>query len=152
MPSRLFKLVSLLLLVVQGAIASSPARVLCVSVVDCSERPALVAVTTDHHHAHERADTVNEFGTLVDTPASSDTAASHEHGCHMHVQLPPNEQLPSNPKGDLHELQSLAAALVAVVTLTPDVEPTFTIRMRSQPLDFSASDQVRALKTTRLLI
>lgn len=153
MTSTLVKLVSLLLLVVQGAIASIPARVLCIPLQECSERRTLAASDTHDRRLDARSHAVARIGHHDHALAPCNTAASDdERGCHVHVQMPPKEQLPSNPKSEFNELRAVAGALVAVVILTLDVEPTFTIRVRSQPPDFSASDQVRALKTTRLLI
>lgn len=154
MPPAVVKLVALLLLFVQGAIALVPGRMICIPVQDCGTHEREAAVACGH------CDSVG----FTDT-AGSHTGHSHGHGpfslvvhpvdecgCHVHIPLPNDEQLSTNPRCGNPELKTLAVPLVITYVLNWNCNPPRVMAALVHPPDFSASDQVRALETIRLLI
>lgn len=154
MPTAVVKLVALLLLVVQGAIALAPGRVLCIPVRDCGTHESEVLAACDHCDSHGRSDVSGRSGGLDPKhgPFSTTFHPDDECGCHLHVPVPSEDQVPSNPKGDGPDLRALFFPLVVAVVLAWDFDPPLAVVPRFQPPDFSTCDQVLALKTTRIII
>jgi len=75
-----------------------------------------------------------------------------ECACHLHIQVPQNERVPSQPRGDNAEFRLAMVPLFVSVVLALDFEFPLMPVARLKPPDFSVSDQVLALKATRLLI
>lgn len=154
MPPTVVKLVAVLLLVVQGLIASAPGRVLCIPLQDCGTHQSGASTSCDH------CDSAGCDNQQADQGGSSHQhgpfhAALHpedECGCHVHVPVPGDQQVASNQKTGSPEFRALFVPLVVAVVLTWDVDPPAAVKVLFPPPDFSASDQVRALKATRLLI
>jgi len=153
MPPALLKLVVLLLLVVQGVVAPGPGRVLCVPLEDCGQHHRSDAGGCDHcgrgaHAATARPGCQDHQHGLFDVASHPDD----ECGCHVHVPLPADEQLPSKPKGDLQDPRAASVSLAVAFVVASVPAPARTSEVCLRPPDFSASDQVRSLKATRLLI
>lgn len=157
MPHALVKLVAMLLLTVQGAIGMAGGQVLCIPIRNCDT----------HHQADSRPCGHCEPAAVCADVAADDGCSSHDHehgpfnaalhpnddcGCHVHVPVPEEEQVPSGPRSESAEFRTLFVPLVIAVVLNWDCEPPCAVAARFHPPDFSASDQVRALKSTRLLI
>jgi len=154
MSTALVKFVAMLLLFVQGLAAFAPGRVLCIPVQDCGTHEQ------GGHAACGHCDS-----DVCDDEAGQDQCKDHEHGpftvamhpddecgCHIHVPVPESEQVPSTPRGDNSELRHAVVPLVVAFVLVWDFEPALVVVERFKPPDFSVSDQVLALKATRLLI
>lgn len=151
MPPAIVKLVAVLLLVVQGVMASGPGRVLCIPLGDCGSHDTAVADSCRHCDVHMGRDS----GCLESSghergPYSVAFHPPDECGCHLHVPLPDNKQVPS--KGDSPDLRAFVVPLLVAVVMAWDFEPPLAAPARVPPPDFSVSDQVLGLKTTRLLI
>ncbi|MBX3392764.1 MAG: hypothetical protein KF787_08960 [Phycisphaeraceae bacterium] len=154
MPPALFKLVAMLLLVMQGAIAVAPGRVLCIPVKDCGTYEQ-DAVATCSHRDREVCPASVGGGSRHNHEREPFNIALHpndECGCHVHVPVPGNEQVPSNFRSDTHDLRVFFVPLTVALVLNWDCDPPPARVAHSRPPDFSASGQVLALKATRLLI
>lgn len=154
MHPALVKLVAMLLLVVQGAVALAPGRVLCVQIRDCGTHEVVDSnpcnhcdLSTSWDSGDPEARTGHEQG-----PISTAVHPADDCGCHVHVPVPGEQQVPSTSKSDGSEFKSVLLPLVLAVVACWEFFPPQAVNARFQPPDFSASDQVRALKTTRLLI
>ncbi len=154
MPSALVKLVTVFLLVVQGAIGLAGGQTLCIPLQNCGMHEQ-----TDHaacgHFDSDRCD--DAVGDDHDEnhqhgPFNAAMHSADECGCHLHVPVPDSEQAPSNPRGDTSELRGVAPPLLVAFVLTWDCESTRVVVERFKPPDFSASDQFLSLKATRLRI
>jgi hypothetical protein len=153
MPPALVKLVALLLLVVQGAIASASGRVVCIPLLDCGQHHES---THECHHggSDECAAEIKPVGCHDHEHGPFDRASPPGDGCscHVHVPVPDQKQLPGNSRGDSQDPRSFIVPLVAAIIAARDFEPRRTVGVCLRPPDFSTSDQVRGLKATRLLI
>lgn len=154
MHPALVKLVTILLLVVQGLVASAPGRVLCIPLEDCESHDQ--GLTTPCGHCDTAACHTTEFGQ---DESGYDhgvfLAANHpedECGCHVHVPVPGDQQVPGPAKPDGSEFKSILVPLVLAIFANWEIEPPVATSVRLHPPDFSVSDQVLALKSTRLLI
>ncbi|MFN9132666.1 MAG: hypothetical protein ACK5XO_08290, partial [Phycisphaerales bacterium] len=154
MSPALVKLVAMLLLVVQGAIASAPGRVLCIPVGDCGTHESETAEVCSHCDTQCMAHAGSGVGAPGhdEGPYSTAFHPDDECGCHLHVPVPGDEQVPSNPKGEGPDSRTFLLPLAIAVVMAWDFDPPVAVPPRVQPPDFSASDQVLGLKTTRLLI
>lgn len=154
MSPALAKLVSLLLLIVQGVIASSPGRVLCIPLGDCGQHHESASSGCGHCGPIERCSDVGQGGRQDHEhgPFDATLHSDDECGCHIHFPVPAKEQLPSNPKDDTRDLRSVFMPLVVAITLVWDFKPPLFAEVCIRPPDFNVSDQVRGLKATRLLI
>jgi len=154
MPPAIVKLVAMLLLVVQGAIALAPGRVLCIPVRDCGTHESAVRTSCDHCDSHGRLDVSGRSGGLAPEQGPFNTVfhPNDECGCHLHVPVPGNEQVPSNPKSGEPDLRTLIVPLFVAIIWVYDWNPPLAAASHFRPPDFSVSDQVLSLKTTRLLI
>lgn len=154
MSPALVKLVAILLLLVQGAIASAPGRVLCIPIQDCGTHESKLAEACSRCDMHGIVDAGSGVGTSGhdDGPLSTAFQPDDECGCYLHVPVPDDEQVRSNPKGDGQDLRTFIVPLVIAVVMGWDFDPPIAVPPRVQPPDFSDSDQVLGLKTTRLLI
>lgn len=154
MSHALVKLVAMLLLFAQGLVAIAPGRVVCIPVQDCGTHEQ------DGHALCGHCDPLQcNDGIVADAcdehshgPFSSVAHPDDECGCHVHVLVPDAEQLPGNPRGDNSDLRHAIVPLLFAVVLAWDSEPAFEVVERFKPPDVSVSDQVLALKATRLLI
>lgn len=154
MPPAIIKLVAMLLLVVQGLIALAPGRVLCIPVRDCGTHQSEVGAACDHCASHTRLD-ASSCSDDPGTDHGSFPAAFHpedECGCHLHVPVPGSEQVPNNAKNDGPDLRTLIVPLVVAIIWVHDANPPLAASPHFRPPDFSVSDQVLSLKSTRLLI
>jgi hypothetical protein len=154
MPAAVVKLVAMLLLFVQGLVAFAPGQVLCIPVQDCGTHeqggPASCGhCDTDWLDGASGEDDCKDHDHGPFTPV---THPDEECGCHLHLPVPDNEQPPSSSRGDTFELRSVLVPLWVAFVLTWDLEPVLVVVERFKPPDFSVSDQVLALKSTRLLI
>jgi hypothetical protein len=149
----LVKLVAMLLLIVQGAIATAPGQVLCIPVRDCDTHEHEAGRACGHCDTESCAQIGEESGGVGQNQGTF-PAALHPNddcGCHLHVPVPGDEQVPSSPRGENPDLRMFFVPLVVLV-LNWDCEPPRAVIAHFHPPDFSASDQVLALKATRLLI
>lgn len=154
MPQSLVKLVAMLLLFVQGLVAFAPGQVICIPVQDCGAHDQGGHAACGHCDS-DGCDNEVRRDQCKDHEHGPFSAATHpddECGCHLHVPVPDSEQVPSNPRCDVSELRSVLVPLLVAFVLTWDFEPSLVVVERFKPPDFSASDQVLALKATRLLI
>jgi len=151
MPLSLVKLVAVLLLVVQGVMASGPGRVMCIPLGDCGSHDTAVADSCRHCDAHESRDSgCLESSRHEDGPHSPLFHPPDECGCHLHVPVPDGQQVPS--KGDSQDLRLPVVPLLISIEAAWDLVPPLAIPALVQPPDFSVAAQVLGLKTTRLLI
>lgn len=158
MPPALVKLVAMLLLVVQctAAAVTAPGRVLCIPLGDCGnherdEAPACghcgIPPSSPVHEAISQPHQTQGHGLFL--------AALHpvdECGCHLHVPVPDGERLPSNHPGSGSDVRVLFEPLVVALVLTWGADPPREVVALRHPPDFDVSDQVLALKSTRLII
>jgi hypothetical protein len=153
MHHSLVKLVAMLLLIVQGAIATAPGQVLCIPVRDCDTHEHEAELACGHCDTASCAQLGGEprGGDQKQGPFPASLHPNDECGCHLHVPVPGDERVPSGPRGDNPDLRMFFVPLVALV-LNWDCEPPHAVIARFHPPDFSVSDQVLALKATRLLI
>jgi len=154
MPSPIVKLVAMLLLVVQGAIALAPGQVLCIPVRDCGTHESEVLAACDHCDSHGSLTAAGGHSGRGQQSGSFTTVFHPEDkcGCHLHVPVPSDDQVPSNPKGDGPDLRVIFFPLVIAIVFAWDFEPPLQVAPRFQPPDFSTSGQMLALKTTRIII
>lgn len=154
MSPALVKIVAMLLLVVQGAIASAPGRVLCIPVVNCGTHESETAEVCSHCDTRGMADAGSRVGAPSHHEGPYGTAfhPDDECGCHLHIPVPGDEQVPSNPMSGGQDPRSCIAPLLEAVVIGWNFDPPVAERPRLQPPDFSASDQIVGLKTTHLLI
>jgi hypothetical protein len=163
MPPALVKLVALLLLVVQGAVASASGRVLCIPLRDCGEHHDAVAAAWDHCGPDECSPAVGVGGSGGSEGVGG--GCDHEHGpvdaalhpgvdcgCHVHVPVPATEQIPGDSKCRMQDVRAVYVRLVIAVVVAWDFDAVLAVRACSRPPDFSESDQVRGLKATRLIL
>lgn len=154
MPAAVVKLVAMLLLFVQGLVAFAPGQVLCIPVQDCGTHEQGGSASCGHCDT-DWLDGVGGEDDCKDHdhgPFAPVTHPDEECGCHLHLPVPDNEQPPSNSRGDNFELRSVSVPLVIAFILTWELEPVLVVVERFKTPDFSVSDQVLALKSTRLLI
>lgn len=148
------KLVAILLLVVQGLVASSPGQVICIPLQDCgSHQPGLPASCGHCDTAECENEEAEQDG--LGYRHGSVSAAVHpddECGCHIHVPIPGDQQVPGPSRSDGAEFKTILVPLALAIVINWEMEPPVTTSVRFHPPDFSASDQVRSLKSTRLLI
>lgn len=148
------QLIACFLLVLQGLVSWAPGRVLCIPVQDCE----------GHHHDESDGYEGHEFHGCADAHHGC-VPHDHEHdplsgshheddacGCHFHVPVPGEQRVPSHPKSDGLEWRLPALPLFADALPTWEVAPPAPPFGRTTLRDFSGSDQVRALRMTRLLI
>ncbi len=154
MHPALVKLVAMLLLFVQGVVALAPGQVLCIPVRDCGTHERGIDAECSHCDAAPCSTTAGEplnsehgYG-----PYSPALHPIDECGCHVHVPVPGDEQVPSNPRGENPDLRAFFIPVLIAVVLNWDCETPQEVVPRFHPPDFSASDQVLALKATHLLI
>lgn len=154
MPRVLVKLVAVLLLFVQGLVAFAPGQVLCIPIQDCGTHEQGAHAIRGHCGADGRDDEVggNQCKDHEHGPFSAAMHPDDECGCHLHVPVPDSEQVPSTLRGDSPDLCNVVLPLMVAFVLTWDCEPWLVVIERFTPPDFSVSDQVLALKATRLLI
>jgi hypothetical protein len=157
MPSAVVKLIAILLLAVQGMVALAPGRVLCIRLQDCET----------HQKSHSACGHCDVSGCVDDEIGHDEPSSQHGHerglfitlahpadecGCHLHVPIPNHQQVASTQKPDGSESMTVLLPLVVAVVACWDFAPPKAVNARFHAPDFSLSDQVRALKSTRLLV
>lgn len=154
MRPTLVKLVALLMVVLQGAITSGPARVLCIPLQDCGHHHESAALGGHENGPNTCGPVIERVGCHIhehgpfDTPSLADDPCA----CHVHVPVPDQKQLPSNAKGDSQDPRSFLVPMAVAILIAWEFEPPRTPRLCLRPPDFSTSDQVCGLKVTRLRI
>lgn len=148
------KLVSVLMLVVQGLVASAAGRVVCIPLQDCGKHGEMAVGLCDR----VAAEGCGGHGGECDERALG--SGSHDDGmqraeecdCHVHVPVPADERLPGKPAVDMGEARAdlIPAAVVAV--LTWDLESACEAGEGFLPPGFERCDQWVGLKCTRLLL
>jgi hypothetical protein len=153
MPLPVVKLVAILLLVVQGLAAWAPGRVLCIRVGDCGAHEQDASASCGHCDPTGCSGTDGYQGLGHDRgPFSTALHPPDECGCHVHLPVRGDGQFPSNPKSESPDLKTLFVPWLTAVVLCWEPERPLVLTARFEPPDFCASDQVLALKVTRLLI
>lgn len=150
MPQSLIKLVTVLLLFVQGAVALSTGRMLCIPVAPCGEQHSACDDTGSASHVCGAEHCADHRPGLTDV-------ALHPHDecdCHVHLPIPGGDEAPSNssPRSDLQDLRAFALSLWVVSMLGWGDSPSHAPIVGRPAPSFSASDQVLGLRATRLLI
>lgn len=146
MHHALVKLVAMLLLVVQGVVASATGRVMCIRVADCGSHTETVAASACEHDCGN--DQQPQDDGWCDVVANGLAACE----CHVHVPVPGEERVPS--KGQLSVSDFKTVALPVLVAMVLQWEPVW----RDGPARYAERrearswDQLGALRTTRLLV
>jgi hypothetical protein len=148
------KLVAVLLLVAQGLLASAPGRVLCIPLEHCETHHRGLAAACDH------CDTAGCTSARFDQdePGSgrgnffSAIHPEEECGCHVHVPIPADQQVPGPANSGVCGCKPIFVPLVLAIVIDREIEPPVAMHVRLHPPDFILTDQVLALKSTRLLI
>lgn len=146
MASRVIQVILMVLLVVQGALASASGRVLCIPLGGHGEHHLCGA---DVGHG------LSSPGACCDHPESPldvVLAAHDECGCHVHVPVPGREQSPGNPKQSGGMGRIVSVAPVDSVVMAWGVAPVATLRVRSHWMEYGSPGQGLGLRTTRLII
>jgi len=154
MSPAVVKLVAMLLLVVQGVIASASGRVLCIPLPHCDAHEQDHTGSGGHCegaacHDEPSTDCDEQTGHV---PCTILTPMSDECDCHVHVQVPGDESVPSKSKADSGEVRVLLVPVIVAIVMTVELAPPASSVFRPPPRDIVAIDQTIALKTTRLLI
>lgn len=154
MNSQLVKLVTLTMLIVYSLVASTAGRVLCIpighdhSVFECvlelsNRESASHQVETESgcvNHSHEHG------------PFDSDAHADSECGCHVHVPMPGEQPVVRSQKVQPTEVPSGDVSSLVFLLLACSTDAPTKVCGFSQSPDPRATEQVRALKSVRLLI
>jgi hypothetical protein len=148
------KLVTILLLVVQGLVAPVTGRVLCIALEDCEFHDKRLTALCGHCDAavcHANAFAQSESGRDLGMIPAADHPED-ECACHVHVPVPGDQQVPCPAKTDGFEFRSSLVPFVLAIFASWEIEPPVSASVRLHPPDFSSSDQILALKSTRLHI
>ncbi len=150
----LVRLVAVFLLLMQGLNASAPGQVVCIPIQDCGRHDQGESATCGHcDHAGCDDRRIGREGTSHDHgPFNAAIHSDDECGCHVHVPIPGGQQVPRTPASGGPDIKTILVPQVLAIVHGWGCEPPAAVSVRFQPPDFSASDQVRALRTTRLLI
>ena len=154
MSPTLVKLVAVLLLMVQGVIGMASGRVLCLRVQECVCQES----GSGHGHEHGLGHGLGHGHGHQDgkVPLDSVIHENAECGCHVHVAMPDDELLPGKPRSESAEFKALCAPLMVEVAMHFECAPALVLSDRLRPPDFESAfrmcDQVRGLKSTRLLV
>lgn len=154
MPLPLVKLVAVLLLVLQGVVSVAPGQILCIPVLDCAGYEHGLPLHGEHCGSHgcDHADGHTSCHGHDHGPFIDESHNDEDCGCHVHLPVPDSEQLPCSTRGDGPEFRVVVIPEVSGFELPRARQPLIVVARSFKPPDLCASDQVRALKTTRLLI
>lgn len=154
MPTLLVKLVVTCLLIAQGLAALAPGQVLCIPVRDCGTHEQAGPGACGHCHADIRDDESSGHTCRNHThgPASPAAHTNGDCGCHLHMPVQESAQSPGRPWGDSPDLRGVVVSQPVAWVLMCDCGTRDAVHERFKPPDFSVSDQVLALKATRLII
>ncbi len=154
MHPAVIKLVSILLLVVQGLGASAPGRVLCIPLKDCPTHDQRLATGCGHCDtpACHPAELDQDEPQRGHGPFPAAIHSEDECDCHVHVPIPGDQQIAGSAKSDGTEFKSNLVPLVLAIVSQWEIESPVATVVRLHPPDFSVSDQFLALKSTRLLL
>jgi len=141
-----------LLLLAQVGAGVSPGRVICIA-ADCCASNEVVHHDHDaiHHHAHG----MHSHGGhrhVGGCESDAELAAPSDCDCHFHVSMPDDAGASRDRSGErVLEVRFFQPALLAPLAVDLSVAPASAI---SEPPrgERVATDQCRALETTRLLI
>lgn len=154
MHSAVVKIVALLLLIVQGGVALIPGRTICIPVQRCGTHVQEAPAACDHCESECDSENAESWTgpPLIHVSCGLDSHLTNQCGCHVHLPVPSNEQAPSAPRNGAPELKALTVAQVVELVMRWESQPPRADTHQLHQSDFSISDQVRSLKTTRLLI
>lgn len=155
MRPAVLKLVALLLLLSQGAVALAPGRMICIPVHEC----------TSHEHGALAACGHRDTADLA-VADGSDIAAGHlRHcalvparcpdgacGCHVHVPVPNNGQATISPRGGKVEPRAWSVPSACAIAEPPRRATLRGAAAPERPPAVAACDRLRALRATHLLI
>jgi hypothetical protein len=137
------KAVAMILLLVQAVVGVAPGQVVCMPLGGCAHE-SVVSAGCGHCGEHRHV------AVAQDQPERLAAAHNDDCGCHLHVAIPADERVPGNPRGEGVEARVVFMAGATMVpgwgVAPPASTPAF------HPPDFRATDQVRSLKATRLII
>jgi hypothetical protein len=122
----------------------------CIPLQDCAVHDHGHTENCGHGDHHATGSQGHHHGPLGDVLHPDDVC-----GCHVHVPVPAEEQTPNDPSPSRHDTTELRAAFAQTgpaAILRWELTPPREIKDRFHPPDFSASDQVLALNTTRLIV
>jgi hypothetical protein len=154
MPRSVVQIVAVVLLVLQSVVALVPGRMFCLPTWACGEREKVSRVVQHVHgfeqgpahvsgysHGHDEATDVTDDGC----------AAGHDEcGCHVHMPMPDDQQMPKDQRAQQAMQDVMTPAEVFVGELK--FEPVEMMKRVPRVLDLSAAVELRALKVTRLLV
>jgi hypothetical protein len=158
MSQPLLKFVSLLLLVVQGVVASSPWRVVCVPVAVCESHEgdeSTAGCGHDDHGPCRSTDSGAGPKQIDDHALLGLVLSTHDEcGCHVHVPVPRNDQFPSRPgpQGGCPDMRAVLTPRVVVAMLDWGCAPLPSGVPGVDPPEFDRGDEALSLKSTRLLL
>lgn len=154
MNSHLVKLVTLAMLVIYGLVSSTAGRVFCIPIGHNHVGPECVsevgegrglghlveteAACADHGHTH--------------SPFEGESHDESECGCHVHLPVPGDQPSVRDQRTDLPEVRFGFSPTFAYILLACSHEIAHRTWSQIQPPDRGKTDQVRALKSIRLII
>jgi hypothetical protein len=158
MHPALLKLVALLLLLSQGAVALAPGRaagVICIPVHECTSHDHAAPAACGHRDAaglaaaDGRDTTPDHFRHCALLPAPSPDRACC---CHVHVPVPNNGQATVSPRGGKVEPRAWSVPSACALAEPPGRATPRTAAAPVRPPAVAACDRLRALRATHLLI
>jgi hypothetical protein len=158
MSPPLLKFVSLLLLVVQGVVASSPWRGVCVPVAVCDSHKADESISGCGHDEHGPCHSTDSAAgpTQIDDHALLGLVLSphDECGCHVHVPVQGSDQFPPKPgpQCGCPDMRAVLTPRVVVAMLDWECAPLPSGIASVDPPEFDRGDEALSLKSTRLLL
>lgn len=154
MYSPLTKAVALTLLVVQVLFASMSGRVWCIGAHDCDSHDGTAAGCDrggHHHHfgsgREHREVQCHEHVFFAGAPHEADDCC-----CHLHMPIAGEALASIDRRAAGFETRTFLVPMSFVVCKAGDSAPRIAVPGRFRPPDFSGSDQMLALKTSRLMI
>jgi len=153
MSRLLVQIIASMLLLLQALVGVAPGRVLCLPLADCGSHEATPTCdrggcSSDNHDTHALPCREHRH-----TPVEHALHPDADCGCHIHVPVPSDEQLPTHPtRAELTEQRWAAAPIATSVVLASNWAPPRRSFAIGPPPDLSLTDQVLTLKATRLLI
>lgn len=157
MSRDLGRIVAVVLLIVQSAIAMAAGPVICIPIKECGKHEPTPERACGGCGHDERADDCEARKQAwhhgdEHCPCSTIVHPHHDCDCHVHVPVRGDERVPTNPRGEVHDIRIFLTSIVAVTLVDWGVEARPVGDSRFEVLDFSSRDQVRALRATKLLI
>ena len=154
MSQPLFKLVALLLLMVQVILVPITGRVLCITTADASTLVAEHPTSCGSSHTGGCSRHSHPATPADPEPSSHDTEPSSHDACtcHSHVPVPSDERVPCGPRCDHSPARPSPEPLAINLILTCMCEPPAVAIITASSPDLSSSDRAGTLDSTRLLI